>query len=52
MEIIYFLLPASLILALIGVAAFIWSVKSGQYDDTDTPALRVLSEDEDDKQAS
>jgi cbb3-type cytochrome oxidase maturation protein len=46
MNILYLLVPIALILAAVGVWAFYWSVRSGQYDDTDTPAIRVLMEDE------
>lgn len=46
MEIIYLLLPASLFLALIGLGAFIWASWSGQFDDLDTPARRMLFDDE------
>jgi cbb3-type cytochrome oxidase maturation protein len=46
MEVIYGLLPGMLILGVIGVAVFIWAVKSGQYDDMDGAAHRVLLDDE------
>ena len=46
MEIIYALLPASLALVIIAIGAYLWAVKSGQYDDLETPALRILSDDE------
>lgn len=46
MNVLYLLVPLALILAAVGVGAFYWSVRSGQYDDTTTPALRVLMEDE------
>lgn len=46
MEIIYFLLPASLLIALVGFFAYLWSVRSGQFEDLDTPALRMLADDE------
>lgn len=46
MNVLYFLVPLALLLAAIGVAAFIWSVRSGQFDDVDTPGVRVLLEDE------
>ena len=46
MSAIYIALPIALLLALAGVAAFIWSVKSGQLDDLETPALRVLGEED------
>ena len=45
MSVIIVLILASLIVALLFLGAFIWSVRSGQYDDTLTPAMRVLAED-------
>lgn len=41
------LIPVALVLGLAGLAAFFWSVRSGQYDDMDGAALRVLIDDED-----
>jgi cbb3-type cytochrome oxidase maturation protein len=46
MSAIYLALPLALLLALAGVIAFIWSVRSGQMDDLETPALRILSEED------
>ncbi len=46
MSIIYMLLAVSVIVALIFFVAFIVSVRSGQYDDTYTPSVRMLFEDE------
>jgi cbb3-type cytochrome oxidase maturation protein len=46
MSIIYMLLAISVIVALVFFVAFILSVKSGQYDDTYTPSVRMLFEDE------
>jgi len=46
MSIIYMLLMVSVIVALIFFVAFIVSVKSGQYDDTYTPSVRMLFDDE------
>jgi len=46
---VYIALPFALLLALIFLAAFIWSVKSGQMDDLDTPAHRIFGEDEERK---
>jgi cbb3-type cytochrome oxidase maturation protein len=40
-----FLLPIALLLGLGGLAAFLWSVKNGQYDDLDGAAERILSDD-------
>jgi len=46
---VYIALPFALLLALLFLAAFIWSVKSGQMDDLETPAHRILGEDEERK---
>lgn len=42
MNVIYFLIPVSLLFAGAFLWAFIWAVRSGQYDDTHTPSMRVL----------
>lgn len=47
MEIVYVLLPLSLVLALLGLGGYLWSVKSGQYEDVETPQIRMLFDDED-----
>ena len=49
MNILLALIPISLILLLIAVAAFFWAVKRGQFDDLDTPALDILREDPHDR---
>lgn len=46
MTIIYMLLSISVFVALIFFVLFIYSVKKGQYDDTYTPSVRMLFEDE------
>lgn len=46
MNIFYLLIGASLVVALIFLAAFIWAVKSGQYDDNETPPYRILFDDD------
>lgn len=46
MNILYFLVPLALILAFVGIGAFVWSVRNGQFEDVETPAMRVLFEDE------
>jgi cbb3-type cytochrome oxidase maturation protein len=43
---IAFLIPVALGLGLMGLAAFFWSLKSGQFDDLDGAALRILIDDE------
>ena len=46
MSILLYLIPIALFLGLIGLAAFIWSLKSGQYEDMDGAAQRILMDDE------
>ncbi|MFD2568180.1 cbb3-type cytochrome oxidase assembly protein CcoS [Pseudotenacibaculum haliotis] len=46
MSVIYLLLALSILVALIFFVAFIASVKSGQYDDSYTPSVRMLFDDE------
>ncbi len=46
MEVIYGLLPGMLLLGIIGVAIFFWAVRSGQYDDMDGAANRMLMDDD------
>jgi cbb3-type cytochrome oxidase maturation protein len=46
MSVIYLLLAISIVVALVFFAAFIISVRSGQYDDSYTPSVRMLFEDE------
>lgn len=47
MNALIYLIPVSIILGVAGLAAFLWSFKSGQYQDLDGAAQRVLFEDED-----
>lgn len=46
MEALLFLIPVALGLGLLGLVAFLWSLKTGQYDDLDGAAERILFEDE------
>jgi cbb3-type cytochrome oxidase maturation protein len=46
MEIIYFLIGCSVFIAVIFLAAFFWANKTGQHDDTHTPAMRMLFDDD------
>ena len=46
MNIFYLLIGVSLLAALIFLGAFIWAVRSGQFDDNETPAIRMLFDDE------
>ena len=47
MNILIFLIPAALALGGLGLAAFLWSLKSNQYDDLEGAAARILQEDDD-----
>jgi cbb3-type cytochrome oxidase maturation protein len=46
MNVLIYLIPMALVLGLIGLAAFLWSLRNGQYDDMEGAALRVLSDDD------
>jgi cbb3-type cytochrome oxidase maturation protein len=46
MNVLLYLVPAALILGLSGLAAFLWSLRNGQYDDIQGAAVRVLSDDD------
>jgi cbb3-type cytochrome oxidase maturation protein len=45
MNILYLLIGISLLAALVFLGLFIWAVRTGQYDDTTTPGIRVLFDD-------
>jgi cbb3-type cytochrome oxidase maturation protein len=45
MSVVIILILASLAVGLVFVGAFVWSVRSGQYEDTLTPSMRVLLDD-------
>jgi len=45
LSVLYLLVPIALMLAGIGVAAFRWAVRDGQFDDLDSPAVRILFEE-------
>jgi cbb3-type cytochrome oxidase maturation protein len=47
MEVIYGLIPAMILLGLVMVGILVWAVKSGQYDDLDGDAHRILMDDDD-----
>lgn len=46
MNIIFVLIPLGLALLLVAVLAFFWAVRSGQFDDLETPAWRILLDDD------
>lgn len=46
MNVLAFLIPASLILGGLGLVAFVWSLKSEQFDDPDGSAARILLDED------
>jgi len=46
MTVLLFLIPIALFLGGLGLAAFLWSLKSGQYDDLEGSANRILFDDD------
>jgi cbb3-type cytochrome oxidase maturation protein len=46
MNVLVYLVPLALLLGLTGLAAFLWSLRNGQYDDMDGAAIRILPDDD------
>ena len=46
MEMLVFLIPVALVLGMMGLGAFIWSVRSGQFDDPQGDAARILIDED------
>ncbi|MCB1558292.1 MAG: cbb3-type cytochrome oxidase assembly protein CcoS [Alphaproteobacteria bacterium] len=46
MDVLEFLIPLALLLGGIGLVFFVWSIKTGQYDDLDGAAHRILIDDD------
>ena len=42
MSVLYLAVPVALLLAAVAVGACIWAIRNGQYEDLDTPAVRML----------
>ncbi|MGF1548051.1 MAG: cbb3-type cytochrome oxidase assembly protein CcoS [Thiotrichales bacterium] len=47
MEVLYLLIPLAVILVGVAIAFFVYTVKSGQYDDLEGPGHRILMDDDD-----
>lgn len=45
MSVLFLLVPLAILLVAVFVGAYVWSTRSGQYDDLTTPAMRVLHDD-------
>jgi len=52
MAVMFVLLPAALLFAAAAVLVFAWAARSGQFDDLETPAMRILGDDEPTKPAT
>lgn len=52
MDVLIYLIPAALFLGLLGLGAFLWSLRKGQYEDLDGAAERILFDDEATRQPS
>ena len=49
MDVLIYLIPIALFLGLLGLGAFLWSLKNGQFDDLEGAAERVLFDEGDEK---
>ncbi len=47
MDVLVFLIPIALVMGLFGLIAFVWALRSGQYDDPEGAAERILHDEED-----
>ena len=47
MDILYLLIPLGMVFLAMVIGAFLWAVKSGQYEDLEGPAHRILMDDDD-----
>jgi cbb3-type cytochrome oxidase maturation protein len=47
MEILYLLIPLGLLVLAVAIWGFLWAVKTGQFDDMEGPAHRILMDDDD-----
>ncbi|MFN2308293.1 MAG: cbb3-type cytochrome oxidase assembly protein CcoS [Gammaproteobacteria bacterium] len=47
MDILYLLIPLAVVIMVVAVGVFMWAVKSGQYEDLEGPAHRILMDDDD-----
>ncbi|WP_135466689.1 cbb3-type cytochrome oxidase assembly protein CcoS [Crenalkalicoccus roseus] len=46
MDVLIFLVPLALLMGLLGLLAFLWNLRAGQYEDLDGAASRILFDDE------
>lgn len=46
MSVLYVVVPLALLVVAVAVGAFVWAASHGQFDDLDTPPMRILHDDE------
>lgn len=46
MSVLYIVVPLAMIVVAVAVGAFVWATRRGQFDDLETPAMRMLHDDE------
>jgi cbb3-type cytochrome oxidase maturation protein len=46
MSVLYLVLPLALVIVGVAVAAYLWAARAGQFDDLETPSVRVLGDDD------
>lgn len=46
MSVLFVLVPVAIVVVAVAIAAFLWATRGGQFDDLDTPPLRLLGDDE------
>ncbi len=51
MSVLYIVVPLALLVVGAAVGAFVWAAHRGQFDDLDTPAVRMLHDDDDERRA-
>lgn len=49
MDVLIYLIPVAILLGLIGLGAFLWTIKSNQYDDLEGAAHRILIDDDEEQ---
>jgi len=52
MSVVFVLVPVTLVIAGAAVATYVWAVRRGQFDDLETPAMRMLHDDDEPKRRS
>ncbi|HSB41275.1 MAG TPA: cbb3-type cytochrome oxidase assembly protein CcoS [Methylomirabilota bacterium] len=46
MSVLFVLLPVALLFAAVAVGVFVWAARAGQFDDLETPGIRILHDDD------